>query len=175
MSGAAAPAVPGVWLTPPRSWETVLTVMVWASVLTNTLIFGFGSEQSSTWFPWLFDANEVRARGPWRARGLTPRVRAAQEVRMGQGRVLVGLLWVIEHGLIAAGLAITHLVPEVPGRVRVVSRRARAAVALARPGRSRSGAQLLAKRRFEEEKEARSARRQRLLEARAASAGAKAQ
>lgn len=36
------------------TWMNVLTFQAWFCILTNTIIFGFSSDQMCVWFPWMF-------------------------------------------------------------------------------------------------------------------------
>jgi len=92
------------------TWQTVLVVQTWIAVLTNVFLFGFSSEQMLQWFPWLFDHISVVVDGV---------SIVEQQLRMGAGRYVMGLVFSLEHALLLLGLAITFLIDDVPEWVRV--------------------------------------------------------
>jgi hypothetical protein len=85
-------------------WDKILEVQIWLAVFTNVFVFGFASDQMAVWFPSLFE-------------GIAGGVEDTTIVE-GQGRVMIALLFSIEHCVLAAGLVIMYLLSPVPQWVR---------------------------------------------------------
>lgn len=98
------------------SWHAVQRTMAWVSVLTNVLLFGLASDQMVVWFPALFHRDNIAV--PTFGEGME--VEAEQVAVLGRGRLVVALLWLIEHLVLLACAAIVTAIPSVPGRVRKV-------------------------------------------------------
>ncbi len=94
----------------PRSnigiWAPILTVITWLSILTNTVMFGFTSDQMAAIAPRFFRAVSVN--------GTVDHVMDAQS-----GAVAVAVMWAIEHVLLLAGVVIYSCIRPVPKRVRI--------------------------------------------------------
>ncbi|XP_028413837.1 anoctamin-8-like [Dendronephthya gigantea] len=83
-------------------WYNVLWCMVAVSMLTNTVIMGFSSEQLAEWLPWMYETIE-----------------GDQFIKLGYGRYIVAWVFAFEHFLILSALFITWFVNSKPKWVRV--------------------------------------------------------
>ena len=91
------------------TWNTVLIIQTWISVITNVFLFGFSSEQMLQWFPSFFDHVVV---------SLDDISVIEQQLRMGYGRYAIFFIFALEHLLLLIGLCITFLLNDVPRIVR---------------------------------------------------------
>jgi hypothetical protein len=82
------------------TWDTVLEGMIWLSVVTNVMIFGFSSKQMTQWFPNMFDADDEF------------------NFSAGSARYAVGTVFAIEHFMIILGLIFLKAVANVPDEVQ---------------------------------------------------------
>jgi len=84
------------------TWRAVLIVQVWLSIVTNCLIFALSSNQMAEWFPELFRESE---------QGL-------DLMKVGSGRLVVGVAWAIEHIVVVIAVLVWFLVDPQPQWVR---------------------------------------------------------
>jgi hypothetical protein len=93
-------------------WLTVLRMFAFGAVVTNSLLFGFTSHnQMRYYFPSLFAAS------------------AAGEMLQGEGRVVVALIFVLEHVVMLLAGFLYWYIPAVPHRVAVTLQKAQLAAA----------------------------------------------
>ena len=85
------------------TWHTLLTAQVWLSIVTNCLIFALSSNQMAEYFPWLFHESD---------KGL-------DLMKVGSGRIVVGLAWAIEHAVVLIALFLWFVVDSRPEWVRM--------------------------------------------------------
>nr|XP_058973340.1 anoctamin-10-like [Pocillopora verrucosa] len=83
-------------------WYNVLYQMMVLSMLTNSLIVGFSSEQLAVWCPWMYET-----------------IDNDQFIVSGYGRYVVAIVFCIEHFLILCAVIARCLVSEKPKWVRI--------------------------------------------------------
>lgn len=83
-------------------WYNVLYAMMVLSMLTNSLIVGFSSEQLAVWCPWMYET-----------------IDNDQYIIYGYGRYVVAIVFCIEHFLILCAVIARCLVSEKPKWVRI--------------------------------------------------------
>ncbi|XP_073249226.1 anoctamin-10-like [Porites lutea] len=83
-------------------WFNVLYCMMVLSMLTNSLIVGFSSEQLAVWCPWMYET-----------------IDNDQFIINGYGRYVVAIVFCIEHFLILCAVISRCLVSEKPKWVRI--------------------------------------------------------
>lgn len=83
-------------------WYNVLYAMMVLSMLTNSLIVGFSSEQLAVWCPWMYET-----------------IDNDQYIIDGYGRYVVAIVFSIEHLLILCAVIARCLVSEKPKWVRI--------------------------------------------------------
>ncbi|KAK3710543.1 hypothetical protein QZH41_009363 [Actinostola sp. cb2023] len=83
-------------------WYNVLYLMMLLSMLTNSLIVGFSSEQLASWCPWMYET-----------------IDGDQFIRPGYGRYVVTIVFSCEHFLILCAVLARVLVSDRPKWVRV--------------------------------------------------------
>ena len=88
-------------------WQTIITIIVWASAVTNVVVAGLTSEQLKTVLPSLFEEDRSLASSGTHA------------ATVGGVVLMVG----IEHALLLVGALITICVPSVPEWVTIDERR----------------------------------------------------
>ena len=86
-------------------WEYVLVAQAWCAVLSNVLLFGFASDQLAVLVPEWFEVVGTHSR-----RGVSSHVYAW---RAGEGRDVVAAMWVLEHAVLLAALALWLALPAV--------------------------------------------------------------
>jgi len=86
-------------------WDSILTVTVWSSVITNVFVFGFASDQMVVWFPSMFEHTVAEG--------------ADADIADGRGRIVIALLFAFEHAFIIIGLLLMYFISPVPKEVKV--------------------------------------------------------
>ncbi|KXJ04585.1 hypothetical protein AC249_AIPGENE17195, partial [Exaiptasia diaphana] len=87
-------------------WYNVLYLMMILSMLTNSLIVGFSSEQLASWCPWMYET-----------------IDGDQFIKPGYGRYVVAIVFSCEHFLILCAVLAKVLVSDRPKWVRVAIER----------------------------------------------------
>jgi hypothetical protein len=113
------------------AWLPVLRALAWLGVLTNVAIFGLASEQMVQFWPSLFQCTGANAN----AAGAAPVFEGGNlhhesdfVFAEGQGRFVIGIVFALEHALLALCLLIAFAVSPLPSwlqRVVVVDRHER--------------------------------------------------
>ena len=85
-------------------WHKLVVAQTWLAILTNTIIFGFSSQQISYWFPW---ASVSSIPGD-----------ADTQIAFFFGMQTASLAFSIEHLLIICGLIITFSMSNIPISVK---------------------------------------------------------
>ena len=81
-------------------WHKLMVAQTWLAILTNTIIFGFSSQQISYWFPWASISSIPSD--------------ADTKTVFFYGMQIAGLAFSIEHLLIICGLIITFSIASIP-------------------------------------------------------------
>ena len=100
------------------TWFTVLTIQTWIAIITNIFLIGFTSGQLLQWVPDFYEKIVLFADD-----GVTSFIE--QQIKLGSGRFVLAIIFIIEHILFIIGLLITFFISDVPEAVRIaIARRA---------------------------------------------------
>ncbi|CAK4703945.1 unnamed protein product [Aphanomyces euteiches] len=91
-------------------WESILTGLVWLSVLTNVFLFGFTTEQMTMWFPSYFKSVHVDDV----AFGGVDHIHVAAK---GSETIVMALVFLLEHLALFAVQMVFSLIPGTPDSV----------------------------------------------------------
>eukprot|EP00899_Mesostigma_viride_P023139 jgi/Mesvir1/4009/Mv03702-RA.2 len=83
-------------------WTSLVHILVWTSIVTNSLIFSVSSEQMQVWFPYFF------SEGP----------QGGHEFIPGRGRYAVGLTFLLEHAIGVLALVLMVAISDTPAAVK---------------------------------------------------------
>ncbi|RHY23676.1 hypothetical protein DYB32_009094 [Aphanomyces invadans] len=91
-------------------WQTILTGLVWLSVITNVFLFGFTTEQMMIWFPSYFDTKHVDD-------AIFGGVDHIHVAAKGRESAVLGLVFLLEHVAFFLVQTILAFIPTTPDSV----------------------------------------------------------